>query len=903
MRLVPQIRQSTVNVSPMVAMIAGLGCAAAARADLTPQAIPFSQNWTNIGLITTSDDWSGVPGVIGYRGDGMAGGTAVDPQTILVPGSLVIDVNANQTNPNTFTTGGVSEFHITNPVVALQGSGTARAPHIVITLNTLNRNNLRIQYGLRDIDGAVDNAVQPIALQYRVGTSGNYTNIPEAFVADASTGPSLATLVTQVSVLLPPATWNQTSPVQVRIMTTDAIGSDEWIGIDDIEVFEDSIVDTDGDGIPDSIDNCPLVHNPDQEDCDLDGLGDACDPINGDPLDCDGVPEGQDNCPNLYNPDQADCDGNLVGDACQIAKNPALYDCNDNGVLDACELAGNDCNNNGSLDACDVAPGGGSSDCNANGIPDECEEDCDGIGGPDACQIAANPALDANLDGILDACQIVRPVIINEVLADPASSSAGDANGDGTSNPQQDQFIELVNQSGTPVNIGGWTIATNNSSGNEVVRYQFAAGTSIAGNCSAVVFGGGLPVGAFGGAVVRVATHPSGLDLNFSDRITIRDGKGVLITRLNFSGAGSDSSITRNPEAVNGAPLVQHSSLPGGLLFSPGVRNTGEIFGGCTIPPDADGDGIPDASDNCPAVFNPNQADCDGDGTGDLCDTEPDLNGNGVPDACETLITLSEIRSDMTGSDCNEYVEIRGPANGSLSGITLVVIGDGTGGSGVIEAVVPLQSSVTPADGHFLIAETTYTLTTTANLIVGGGGTDCSGTGTLNLENTDNITVLLVAGFTGSNGQDLDTNDDGALDATPWSVVFDAIGILHNASTPPAGTEWAYGEALGFENVGPNEGAAPGHIYRCETSGTWLVDGLAITELDTPGTSNVSCPSSPCPADVDGNGDVDADDLVAVILAWGCVNPPGPCPADADGSGVVDADDLVMVILAWGPCP
>ena len=48
---------------------------------------------------------------------------------------------------------------------------------------------------------------------------------------------------------------------------------------------------------------------------------------------------------------------------------------------------------------------------------------------------------------------------------------------------------------------------------------------------------------------------------------------------------------------------------------------------------------------------------------------------------------------------------------------------------------------------------------------------------------------------------------------------------------------------------------------------------------------------------------VDADDLVAVILAWGCVNPPGPCPADADGSGVVDADDLVMVILAWGPCP
>ena len=42
--------------------------------------------------------------------------------------SLVRDVNANQTNPNTFTTGGVTEFHIANPTIALAGSGTAKAP-------------------------------------------------------------------------------------------------------------------------------------------------------------------------------------------------------------------------------------------------------------------------------------------------------------------------------------------------------------------------------------------------------------------------------------------------------------------------------------------------------------------------------------------------------------------------------------------------------------------------------------------------------------------------------------------------------------------------------------------------------------------------------------------------------
>ena len=208
----------------------------AAHADTTPQPLPFSQDWSNTGLITANGNWSGVPGIIGYRGDDLTTATGTDPQTILVDGSATpVDVNANQTNPNTFSTGGVAEFHLANPTIALNGSGTADAPHIVISLNTLGSSGIRVRYNLRDLDASTDNAVSPVALQYRVGASGSFTNIPAAFVADASSGPSLATQVIPVDVTLPATADNQPL-VQLRIITTNAVGNDEWIGIDDIVI-------------------------------------------------------------------------------------------------------------------------------------------------------------------------------------------------------------------------------------------------------------------------------------------------------------------------------------------------------------------------------------------------------------------------------------------------------------------------------------------------------------------------------------------------------------------------------------------------------------------------------------------------------------------------------------------
>ncbi len=71
-------------------------------------------------------------------------------------------------------------------------------------------------------------------MQYRIGGSGSWTNVPGGYVADVTTGGS-ATQVTPVSLVLP-ATVNGQAQVEVRILTTNAAGNDEWVGIDDIVV-------------------------------------------------------------------------------------------------------------------------------------------------------------------------------------------------------------------------------------------------------------------------------------------------------------------------------------------------------------------------------------------------------------------------------------------------------------------------------------------------------------------------------------------------------------------------------------------------------------------------------------------------------------------------------------------
>ena len=64
---------------------------------------------------------------------------------------------------------------------------------------------------------------------------------------------------------------------------------------------------------------------------------------------------------------------------------------------------------------------------------------------------------------------------------------------------------------------------------------------------------------------------------------------------------------------------------------------------------DADGDGVPDAADNCPGVRNPDQADSDVDGIGDACD--PDADNDGVADAND-VCPASPTGARVNGAGC-----------------------------------------------------------------------------------------------------------------------------------------------------------------------------------------------------------------------------------------------------------
>lgn len=112
---------------------------------------------------------------------------------------------------------------------------------------------------------------------------------------------------------------------------------------------------------------------------------------------------------------------------------------------------------------------------------------------------------------------------------------------------------------------------------------------------------------------------------------------------------------------------------------------------------------------------------------------------------------INEFVFNHTGADTDEFVEVIAPANTDLSTFWILEIEGDSNASGTIDEVI--QLGTTDVNGY-------YTTPFAGNTYENGS-----------------VALLLVKNFTGTLGQDLDTNDDGTLDTTPWEEIIDDIGV------------------------------------------------------------------------------------------------------------------------------
>lgn len=201
--------------------------------------------------------------------------------------------------------------------------------------------------------------------------------------------------------------------------STDGTCADDPDGIQEPLLMQ--FCDSDGDGICDEVDNCLLTANPEQQDADGDGTGDACDPDK----DGDGVDNTTDNCPLTPNPGQFDLDADGIGDACDpdmdgdgltnaeedsLGTNPADADTDDDGLTDYEEVN------------------------TYNTSPLIADTDGDSLNDGDEIQISTDPlSFDTDNDSFSDGIEVANNSDPLDAISFPIFAD-GDLNGDGIVN-------------------------------------------------------------------------------------------------------------------------------------------------------------------------------------------------------------------------------------------------------------------------------------------------------------------------------------------------------------------------------------------------------------------------------------------------------------------------------------
>ncbi|MHC4261599.1 MAG: hypothetical protein ACYSWX_03690 [Planctomycetota bacterium] len=243
-------------------------------------------------------------------------------------------------------------------------------------------------------------------------------------------------------------------------------------------------------------------------------------------------------------------------------------------------------------------------------------------------------------------------------------------------------------------------------------------------------------------------------------------------------------------------------------------------------------------------------------------------------------VYINEIRISEPGADDNEFFELTGAPGTSLDGLSYVVLQD----DGRLDGVIDLTGKSIPSDGFFLCAELTLTAAT-ADL-----------TASLPFENSENTNHLVVSGITASQGDDLDVDDDGVLDSTPWTAIIDSIAVVADLASV---TDPIYVTPL----TGPDGSFFPGAVFREDDATTgltnWAIADFGIAG-DTPGAANAT--AGRLPADFGGGagfglnlGSAFAGEVYLVVYGFG-----GSAPGTPLGGGLtlpVNLDALATLSI------
>jgi hypothetical protein len=558
-------------------------------------------------------------------------------------------------------------------------------------------------------------------------------------------------------------------------------------------------------------------------------------------------------------------------------------DCNDNGIHDWQEIydgSAADCNENWVPDECDIADGT-SEDCNENSIPDECDiadgtsEDCNSNGRPDECDIADGTSEDLNENGVPDECEFeCEANELQKVLA---------------------------------------------SDGVEDDAFGF----------DAVVEGELAVVGAPGGSGAHVGAA----------YVFRWDGAGWIeqIKLLASDGEDGDnlgSSVAISGETVVvGAPKEDHggsSNLGAAYIFERnhgGPDNWGEVAK--LIADDGYSDdefGISVAIDGDIAVVGiegynngPNRY-----GAAYIFYRDqggPDNWGfvrkitAGDPDLRSRFGWSVDIKGDLAvvGRPGNKYSEDIGAA---------YIFGRNEGGPDQWGQLVKRTAS-DAAEGDFF----GWAVAISDDRVIAGaddkaayilrrdlGGSDNWGqeAGLVGSDAAPNDhygcdvsiagSTAIVGAYAGGTGAAYAYRFNGTLwDEQAKLVPSDGGSVDEFGYAVSIDEDAAFIGAIGHEANGPDSGAT--YVFRglgdCQPNGVIDVCDIANGTSEDANANGIpdECEGEECPADFDGDGDVDTADLLFLLAAWG--TPDG----DVDGDNDTDTADLLLLLAAWGECP